>query len=951
MNRRLPILSALMLAISAGLILFAKNDQGAAVEPAAWAHEASDVAVDPEVRFGALPNGLRYAIRRNAEPPGRVSLRLHIDAGSLHEQDDQRGVAHFLEHMVFNGSRSFPDVENLLGRMQRLGIAFGAHANAYTSFDETVYMLDLPNLEKDTLELAFDVMRDFGDGALLKEEEIDKERGVILSEKRSRDSVEMRLMEKQFNFLMPQHLITHRFPIGIEEVIKNAQRDRFTSFYSEYYIPKNMTFVVVGDIDPDEYETRIKEAFGSMENPLKVGAEPELGTIPQGFGFRAAIFADKEVKSDELGITFVQPFEPEQDTVANRIDRMPLNIAHAIIGRRFSILAKEEGAPISAGSAGRFQWFNAVEFGGVDVTPVEGKWQEALPVLEQELRRALEFGFTEAELEEMKAHSLNQAEQAVKQAATRQSSGLAMGIVSSINDNRTFTHPEENLRIVTRGLESVTLEKCHEALKEFWSGRDLILTLTTKEAPENGEALLTELYQKSRTVAVEPPVREEMQSFAYTGFGEPGQVSSRQHVEDLDITHLVLANNVRVNLKRTDFQKNSISMTARLGSGKLTQPKDKPGLDLFSGIVMNAGGLGKHSADDLQRILAGRNVGAEFAVDDDAFVVMGRTTPEDLELQLQLLCAGLTDPGYREEAVRQFRKMVPMIDSQMKFTLNGAMAEMSEWMRGGDGRFAKPDGQVLAGYTTEDVKEWLGETLQDSYLELSLVGDFDVEAAIPLILKTVGALPVRSSTKPALSEERKINEPDLPTEKQFSYVSKIAKAASVVGWDIPSMGENIKETRRLNVLASVLDDRLRTKLREELGATYSPQAHANPSQVFEYGFLSALSLGDPVDAEKVSKIILEMGAELAEQGATQDELDRALKPILAGLDKTLRDNSYWLGTVMSQSQEQPYRLDWARERDADYASVTLEEINALAKKYLRKENAARVTIVPEAAEE
>ena len=228
------------------------------------------------------------------------------------------------KRQVFNGSKNFPDVENLLGRMQRLGIAFGAHANAYTSFDETVYMLDLPNLEKDTLELGFEVMRDFGDGALLASNEIDKERGVILSEKRSRDSVEMRLMEQQFEFLLPDSLITHRFPIGTEKVIKEAKRDRFTSFYEDYYIPANMTFIVVGDIDPASYEKRIVAAFASMKNPDKPGEKPKMGKVPEGFGFQAAIFSDKEVKSDDLALGFVQKYKATPDQTATRISRMPL---------------------------------------------------------------------------------------------------------------------------------------------------------------------------------------------------------------------------------------------------------------------------------------------------------------------------------------------------------------------------------------------------------------------------------------------------------------------------------------------------------------------------------------------------------------------------------------------------------------------------------------------------
>ena len=946
MKKHLHALSFLLLTLGGTTALPAGK-----ANPAPWPHKGSDIAVDPDVRFGALDNGLRYAIRRNAEPPGRVSLRLRIAAGSLHEAEDQRGVAHFLEHMVFNGSRNFPDVENLLGRMQRLGIAFGAHANAYTSFDETVYMLDLPNLEKDTLKLGFEVMRDFGDGALLATKEIDKERGVILSEKRSRDSVEMRLMEQQFEFLLPDSLITHRFPIGTEKVIKEAKRDRFTSFYKDYYVPTNMTFIVVGDIDPDVYEKRILKTFASMKNPTEQGGDPEMGTIPGGFGFQAAIFSDKEVKSDDLSLGFVQKYEASPDRAATRVTRMPLRVANSIIGRRFDILAKKEGSPIASGSAGRFEWFNAIEFGSIDVTAVEGKWRDAVPVVEQELRRALEYGFTQSELDEMKAHILNRAEQAVKRADTRQSASLAMELVSSISSGRVFTDPGESLRITKMALKALTLEKCHQALQSFWKNRDLTITLTSKAAPEDGTKILTALYKKSQAAKVDPPEKKDDVTFAYTDFGKAGTVTSRREIKDLGITQLILSNNTRINLKHTDFQKNSISVHARFGNGKLTQPTDKPSLDMFSSILLNAGGLGKHSADDLKRITAGRNVGGSLGVDEDAFTMDGRTTEEDLEMQLQLLCASITDPGYREEALRQFRKMLPMISSQLKFTISGAMAEMQEWARGGDGRFAKPDPEVLAKYTADDVKAWIVDELKDSYLEISLVGDFDIEKTIPFILRTVGALPTRSSTRPALGKERLLKTPQLPATRKFTYTSKIPQAASLVGWRIPAVKEDIGELRRLNVLAAILDDRLRTKLREELGATYSPQAHANASMVFDYGNLMAMSIGAPEDVEKVTALIHEMGIELGAKGVTQDELDRALKPILSNLEKTLRNNGYWLNTVMAQCQSEPYRLDWARGRDADYASIKLAEINALAGKHLGRENAAQVTILPEKAPE
>jgi zinc protease len=231
---------------------------------------------------------MRYLIYPNAEPPGRVSLRLHIAAGSLMESDDQRGLAHFLEHMVFNGSKNFTP-EELIPRMQRLGIAFGAHVNAYTSFDETVYMLDLPDLTEEMMKLGFTVMRDFGDGAKLDLAEIDKERGVILAEKTSRDSVGYRLMQQQFEELLPDSLIAKRFPIGEEEIIKTAPRERFVDFYTRYYTPERMTFIVVGDVDPAVIEHRILESFGSMANPAEPGEDPEIGAIKAPEGIKTAV--------------------------------------------------------------------------------------------------------------------------------------------------------------------------------------------------------------------------------------------------------------------------------------------------------------------------------------------------------------------------------------------------------------------------------------------------------------------------------------------------------------------------------------------------------------------------------------------------------------------------------------------------------------------------------------
>jgi len=937
---RIPLL---LVAICCGCISQASADQG-------WAHERSDIAVDPAVHFGELENGLRYVILPNSEPPGRVSLRLHVASGSLDEAEDQRGLAHFLEHMAFNGSRNFPNVEELIPQMQRLGIAFGAHANAYTSFDETVYMLDLPNTDVETLDLTFTVMRDFADGALLAVEEIEKERGVVIAELKSRDSVQMRLMEQRLEFMMPDHLVSKRLPIGLETVIQNASREPFVRYYEDNYTPDNMVFVAVGDIEVAAFEARIRGAFDSMAPAEAEAPKVEMGTLPSGYDFRAGVFSDEEVSADSLSLSFLRSYTPELDTVANRNKYLPIEVAYAVINRRFQILSKQEGSPISEGSAGQSFWMNMIESHSVGVNPEEGKWRDAVSVLEQVLRRALEHGFTQSEIDEIKANRLNAMKESVKRAGTRKSPGLASAIVGSVHDDYVFDHPEESLRIYLEGEHLITPETCHEALQTTWAGADLNLILTTKTETENTKKKLEELYLKSQVIAVSAPEALETKDFAYTDFGTPGTIVNKTHIEDLDFMQLTLCNNIRVNLKQTDFQENAISLVARFGNGILTQPADSTGLNMVASAYLNGGGLGEHSNDELRRILAGRNASASYSVGDDAFSLSGGTTPDDLELQLQLMCAMLTDPGYRDEALRQFHKQVPAIENQLKHTLAGAAADMTAWVHGSDTRFAKVDPEKLLTYTKKDVQAWFADERSSGYLELNIVGDFDPETAIPIILNTFGALPDRAADQPALVKERKIHMPEFPAERGFSYDSKIDKAVALLSWQIDLEPTDVKKLRRMNVLSSVVRDRLRKKLREELGSTYSPSASFGADFVFNTSTFSTNSVATKAEVGTIQGHMKAILSDLLTNGIDEDEFQRAIEPVKSNLELTLRQNSYWLGTVLSGSTTKPYQLDWARERDADYASITVAEVEALAKRYLLPENAAVIELAPEAPE-
>lgn len=961
MKKSIPLITTLGIACVGGFVLAQKeaghstalvaaktDSQRATGKARPWAQSISDIPVDEKVVYGRLENGMRYIIHKNPLPKNRVSMRLHVDAGSLNEAENQRGVAHFLEHMVFNGTKHFPDATKLIPQMQRLGIAFGAHANAYTSFDETVYMLDLPNIEKTTLNLGFAVMGDFADGALLENSEIDEERGVISSEKTSRDSVGLRMFEKQFSALFPHSLIPKRLPIGTDEVIAKAPRERFVDFYTRFYTPEKMTFIYVGDLDVATAEQRIQDIFGSIKNPNKPGPKANLGDISSPKGFNVSVFTDKELTSTELTLIHTKPHSYQTDSKTKRLESLKFNIANAIINRRFSRLAKEEGAVITSGSASRSVFMRDLELGSFDITALNNDWKSALPVLENEFRRAQLYGFTQSEYKEVVAELINAYEQSVETAPTRKSDSIASSLTEHAHTDAVYSTPETDLAILKENLKNLNPTKVHEAFRAFWNTADVHLILSTQAAEDGVKNQLQALYKKQTTAKLDAPTDKTVAAFAYTDFGKVGKATPTTHIKDLNIHQWSYPNGVKVNFKQTDFDKNSINMVASFGTGKAGMPMTATGLDTLAGAIFNAGGLGKHSSDELRTILAGRNVGVGFNIGDDSFSLSGTTTPKDLELQLQLLTAYLTDPGFRPEAERQFKAMLPNIYAQLKHTEQGPLSEMSAWFVNNDPRFVFPTEEQAQALSTAQVKAWISPQLTQHALEISIVGDTSIDAVKATLSKTLGALPARNTSNAIPIEQRTLTLHRTPTQKTFTYQSEIEKAIAIVLWKADDATDrNLKKVRRAGILADILDERMRVELREKLGEAYSPFARATLSQTFKNkGSIMAYSPGKPANTEKVGNIIIQLADTLAKQGATQDELDRSLKPKFGLLEKSLRQNSYWLSTVMDRSQAYPDKIEAARSRDADYASITLEEINTLAKKFCMKENSARISISP-----
>jgi len=908
-----------------------------------FVQEVSDVAADETVIYGTLENGMRYAIRENDTPPGTASIRMRFDVGSVHEADDQQGLAHFLEHMAFNGSESMPEGE-MIKTLERYGLAFGPDTNAYTSFEETVYQLDLPSVEEEVIDVGLMLMRETASNLLIEQSAIDAERGVVLSEERVRNTYGLRRLRHLFDFLVPGTRFAERFPIGEVEVLETAQRDRFLDLYERYYVPERAVMVVVGDFDASEMEARIRDRFADWEPAAEPGEDADLGEIEAGRGLQASFFYDPDVPTF-ISIGVVEPHEAELDTVAKRRQDTIAALGNAILSRRLAKIERQPDSPIIGGSASLDTLFDIARGPSIDLTAQPDTWEAALALGEQELRRAIEYGFSEAELAEQVANFRTGLKNSVDRANTRETARLADQIVGSIGSNSVFSTPQDGLERFESYAGDLTVEEVHRVFVESWEGREPLIHLSNNEEIEDAEARIIEVWKASRETEVEAPEFTDALEFSYTDFGTPGEIASDTRVEDLGVRELVFENNVRLSLKQTDFEEGVIRINIDIGGGTLEFPADVDGLSLMMNSFFAQAGLEAHSYDELETLTAGRSVNLGLGAGAEGFGGNYVTTPDDLELQMQLAAAYLTAPGYRQEANSQAQALLnvfyPTLDSQPGGIVQRDVARI---IAGGDLRFGIGPLEELLSRDISDLKPVLERAQREGAIAISIVGDIDEEAAIDVVAKTFGALPERLSEPLEFAEARNVTFPETGRTITLSHEGEENQAEARIYWPAVDASD-IRTARVANTLRAVLRIKLTDTLREELGATYSPGAGVSTSNVYPgYGYLVATSAVEPdnipVVFETVDAIVKEMG----EGAISEDDLTRAKKPILEDLENELEENGVWLG-VISDAVYDKAAYDEFRDKIEMYESITAEELIEMAKTYLTPDNALRFEIV------
>ena len=914
----------------------------------AWDIVSTDFPADPEITFGRLSNGMRYALMRNANPKGEAAIRFTVEVGSREEANEENGAAHFVEHMAFNGSKGIPE-EELLPMLERLGLSFGADTNAETGLDYTTYKLQLPRTDEETVGTALKVIREMAGELTLEPAAVDRERGIILNEAQVRNEPGRRRIADYLHAALPGSRVGERVRAD-EERIRNITADQLRAFYDAYYRPERATLAIVGDFDVAAMEVRIKSMFSDWRGD---GAARETYESPVPSGIQAPAigsFVDPAIP-EIIELQRISAWEPAANTVVAARDDLLRAIAAAALSNRMNALARTADSPTLGAQAANQPLFRSARSFGLLAVAKDGQWAETLALAERELRRAHTFGFTAAEIAEAKANIRTALANAVAQASGRNSADIAEALIASSLQNAVPTSPAFDLAFYQAIEPSLTPEAVSETFKQAWQGGPTVVHLATKQPIAGETDAIAAVLAASAAVAVTPPAEEAEVQWAYGDWGEPGKMVADETIADLGIRTVRFANGLQLNLKVTDFEPGKVGYRLRIGPGLAAFPSDRPGLREMLPIIASIDGFEAHSIDDLRRVLAGKAVGLGFNGEEDALIASGETTPADLRLQLELLGARLTASGWRPETQAQWAGIAPIVVQNVRANPAQLLSvALGAVLAGNDARFGLEDPGQLAQLSIEDLRAIVAPQLADGPLALGLVGDFDAEEAISTVAATLGALPARSERREDISTAAPARFVVDRSVKVLTHTGAADQGAITVSWP-GADGRDLKDDITRDLLADVLTLRLTEKLREELGATYSPSAFSYAPMAFKgFGHITAFATVPPEAMDETAAAIRALAGELAAQAPSTDLLERARAPMRANYERAETQNAVWLGLI-AEAQSNPWLLDRRRQRRALLDAITPADLQAAAKRYLTGEAPVEIRVVPEAADQ
>jgi zinc protease len=896
--------------------------------------------VDPAVaKMGRLENGMAYWIRPNQTPPKKVGLLLHIGSGSLDETEGQRGVAHFLEHMAFNGSANFPPGE-VVKFFESIGMQFGADQNAMTGFDQTSYILNLPDNEKATLEKGFLFFSDVAFRLSLLEEAPDQERGVILEEERARSGASMRMFEKLLPLLAPGSRMSQRIPIGLPEVIKGADRDVFLDYYRTWYRPENSTLVVCGDVEVGVVEELIKKSFSEWEPAEKPAVHADAG-IELTKGLRAGVVTDKEVTRARVGVSILRELRPRV-TVGDLRAGLVEQIGGFIVNRRLRKMVQEGEAPFQSAQVGSQALMSYCEEVGADASGEPGKTVEMLKAVLVEVRRARVHGFREDEFATAKKAIVSGVERAAARESTVDSMSWLMRLNRSVTQGRKPMSSAQRETLVKALLPGITLEEVEKAFVAMAALDQglVVATLPEKEGvPIPTEEELLAAYREAVAAEVTKTGEVEEEKGLLAKEPEPGKVAERTEEKDLGVTSAVFANGVVVHVKPTDFRKDSVVVVTRLVGGTIEETAENRGISMAASVALTSGMAAsrRHSASDLTDLLTGRKFSFGANAGDATMEVMLRGSPTEMDDGFRLLHLLLTAPKVEGTSLDRWKQsMLQQLDLVEKNV--GAQAGLATdgLLTGGDARFRLPSKEQVEAFTPEACQAWLDRILKSAPIEVAISGDIEAERALELARRYLGSLPKRPVHSEAVDKLRVLKVDKGPLLETVEVDTITPQALVRAGWR-GAARKMRRDSRVLLFSSQVATARLLKVIREEKGLTYSVQCAYAPASAYDgNASLFAIFTIAPDKAEEGAKLAKEVIQGLLTEPPTEEEMKAVAAQLENIITTQMRQPGFWV-RVLSSLRTRGREIEDIRNLVADYTSVTKEEILETLGRYLTEE--------------
>ncbi len=910
-----------------------------------WAHETPrSAAPDPAVTWGRLDNGFRYALLPHQGVPGRVTLQLVVLAGSMDERPDELGIAHYMEHMAFGGSKNFK-AEEMVSLFQRLGVEYGSDVNAITTFDYTAFRLDFRENDAALINEGLRLFRDFGDGVSFEPRIIEQERRVVLAELRNRST----LMDKQQQASMPVVFrglhFPERAPGGSEAQIAKFTREQFLAFYRRNYRPDLMVLVGAGDFDPAVLAATVRGTFGGMvrpAEPIPVRLEGKLDAR----GLRAGVFRITGVGSATAEVASVLPFVPRPDTRETHVERQKREFVMNLFADRL-----RTQMPEGMGSEAMYEELlgNGVAMASTNVPARE--WAKGVNALDQMVRLTLERGLDGADVIEHRQRQLKLATHMAEQLPTLDPGTLSEALTDSITAHTVFPGFAQRFAWMREWLERMTPAEAHAVFKGLWNPATMALHVSGGVDMElDGNKVIDAVVKERRNgLANVMPRQHRNVAFAVPKFAAPTAPVETRQIESLNAKLMRFGNNVRLNFVPNRTEPGIVQAVVRVGTGLLEMPGNKPALKEFGLNTLLSSGAVHFRPEQLGGLIEKRLLNFDFDVSDrDAFTFRGTMAGDQLETFLAIVADFLHAPQFNSYVHREERFRAAMGRMSSAKGMGEGMRGLTDHLFKGDARFTWGSAKDYISLSVVDVKRWMEPSLARGYVEVTIVGDVTEAAAVETMSRTLGALKERAATKTTASAPKPVAVTAAPGFTRIEFIGEQNMGLVVGTWPL-TRELSVRDQAALELLAKVLELRVRTELRENLGLAYSPSAEFQPYDGFpNFALLRAQIDCAPNDTTRVGALIQKIGADLAAQGVRPGEFIGARGILQSQLKRAFRENSFLTGVLM-RAQERPKEIEEiVALRGGLTGQISLEEVNAWAKTVLVASNCRAAAIVPKA---